>query len=119
MISSDTIHELLLTVWGRQACQNPDHWPDVLTRLMKDYSPPDDGTGHKRYGRASLKPAVDAAVDTLAAPFADGVPTDAATVVWSAFPKLTRENCVVLAQALIEAAGPAKPGLFDDVGEGG
>jgi hypothetical protein len=106
MVAETRVRELLLATWGRQACQNPAHWPEVLERLLKDAPATPGGTSH---GRASLKPAVEEAVAALAAAFAAGPPPDPADCVWRAFPKLDRAHCAELAELLMAEAAAAAP----------
>ena len=96
---------LLLQVWGEQACQRPADWPDVLARLLKDGTATPGNGDEGRRPRASMKPAVDAAVAALAAGFgADTAPpADPPLAVWRAFPKLDKAHCARLAALLIEA----------------
>lgn len=93
MITSDRLRELLLAVWGQQSCQNPEHWPDVLARLMKD-----GGSGENQ--RASFKPRVDEAVARLAEAYRFGIPIDAPELIWRWFPMLGRDQRIELAALL-------------------
>ena len=96
-----TIRKILLEHWGRQSCwRYPEGWSDVFADLMRDAPATPGGSGG---GRASLRPALDAAVAELTKVYAAGPPNDAALVVWRAFPKLSRDNAAALAAALAEA----------------
>jgi hypothetical protein len=98
-----TVRQLLLDCWGRQACRDhPQDWPDVLASLMQA-APASPHTSFENKGRGSLKPAVDYAVAMLAQAFTAGPPVDAPMVVWQAFPKLDRAHCAELAGALTAA----------------
>jgi hypothetical protein len=82
MLTPDQVRQELLAIWGRQTCQvQPQDWPQVLARLMRD-----GGSQHSHRGR--LKAAVDEAVAALTAAFAGDPPADPADTVWRAFPRL-------------------------------
>ena len=96
-----TARKLLLAVWGRQSCQNPDHWPDVLARLLKD-----GGSGENK--RTSFEPRVEAAIVALTEAYSTGIPPDGADLVWCAFPMLDRAHCRELATLLATETPTAK-----------
>jgi hypothetical protein len=99
---ADHVRVHLLAEWGRQSCQNPDDWPDVLNRLLRE------GVGLANgMTRTGFAPRVDAAVAELTALSADQPPADAALLTWRAFPMLTRENAARLAEVLIKACAEA------------
>jgi hypothetical protein len=92
----DQIRQDLLAVWGHQTCQiRPTDWPGVLKRLLLPAHTPE-----REALRGGLAPAVTEAVATLTAAYADREPTDAARVIWRAFPKLDQEHCQMLADWL-------------------
>jgi hypothetical protein len=72
----DSVRALLLATWGQQTCQRPEHWPDVLARLMKN------GTGFQGSSgmtRGHMRDAVEEAVGALTAAFgSDQLPDDPA-----------------------------------------
>jgi hypothetical protein len=85
---ANTVRELLLQVWGEQACQRASDWPDVRQRLLEQ-----------------LATVVESAVAELARLFGDGLPPDDPTLtVWRTFSKLDRVHCARLAAVLIEAS---------------
>jgi hypothetical protein len=84
---TETVRRHLLHVWGKQACQNPDHRPHVLEGLLEKH--------------AAL---VYVAVAALAREFGDGPPPDdPAQVIRRAFNRLDLEHSRELAALLIEA----------------
>lgn len=83
----DAVRVLVHLVWGEQACQRPEHWPEVRERLLE-----------------RLAPLVDHAVAELARLFGGVRPVDdPAVAVWRTFPRLDRIHCVELARLLIQA----------------
>jgi hypothetical protein len=80
------VREKLLGIWGQQACQCPEHWPDVCHRLLEKSGP-----------------LVDDAATELARLFNNGPPDDPALACWRIFPRLDRDHCERLAALLIEA----------------
>jgi hypothetical protein len=110
MVAEETVRELLRTVWMQQACMRPTDRDRVFDALMKDSSPPADGT--TRYKRASLRPSFDSAVDTLVRAFANGPPADPIGTVWRAFPRLDKQHREKLAELLIAAR--TQRGIFDE-----
>jgi hypothetical protein len=97
-MNADFVREILLQVWGEQACRRAEDWPEVLARLMKS-SPASPGG----FPRASLAPLVDSAVAQLVHLFGKDVPVDPARAVWRAFPRLDSLHCAKLADLLLEA----------------
>jgi hypothetical protein len=109
----ETVEKLMLRVWGEQACQNTDYWPDVLKCLFSDAKSKDGAPV-----RSSYRPRFDLAVDTITSALADGVQdaNELTMIIWRAFPMLDRKtSCQRLAEALIAAAAPPKKGVFDDL----
>jgi hypothetical protein len=89
MIDAARVRELLIQVWGEQACQvNPKDWPAAFDRYMKDGK-----------DRGSFKPFVDDAVPVLTS-LANKPDTITPTEVWRAFSKLDKEHCAILAERL-------------------
>jgi hypothetical protein len=112
MVTRETVAELMLRVWSHQACQvNPSDWPRVLRGLFSDASSSRDNSP----ARASYKPRLDQAVDTITAALANGIPDDLEQIIWKSFAMLDREHRQQLARELLEAAVPAEKGLFDDL----
>jgi hypothetical protein len=112
MLTEQQTRDELLRIWGEQACQNPNDWPEVLEALLKGRVPDErdvDSDGNlkpkARYPRGGLRRLVDEATRTITAAFVDRIPADPANVVWRAFPRLDRANCARLAMRLIELAG--------------
>lgn len=100
-VSHETVAELMLRVWGKQACHiNPSDWPRVRKALFADAKSSRDNAPV----RSSLKPRFDAAVDTITKALADCIPSNLDLVVWRAFPMLDDKHREQLAALLIEAA---------------
>jgi len=94
-----TIRKLLLSVWGRQACQvRPTDWPDVLARLLKAGVCRE--AGNTRY---PMRVHVDEAVASITAlmQLPELPQPDLAHAIWRAFPKLDHEHAAMLAEHLI------------------
>jgi hypothetical protein len=110
MLTPELVRELLLATWGQQACQHPEYWPEVLTKLLKDGTCTNPGNT-----RASFAPRVDPAVTALTEAYDAGTPADGVDLVWRVFPMLDRPHCAELAGLLAAEAqfgpsvGPAAP----------
>jgi hypothetical protein len=97
-MTSATIRELLLKVWGEQTCQiRPSDWPAVLQRLLK--AAPMDGE-RERYPRGSLAPAVNEAAARIEV-LLRTPQSDLAFEIWRAFTKFDRAHAARLADVLI------------------
>jgi hypothetical protein len=111
-----TVRRHVYETWGEQSCRNPDHWPEVFDRLMKDGTATPGGSG---YRRGSLRPTFERVVAELAQVFADPVSLEATLarmrqrfkgqvapitpgfVVWTFFPKLDQRHATKLATLLL------------------
>jgi hypothetical protein len=93
IITTDSVHTALYAVWGHQACQHPDEWPEVFARLMLD-----GGSGENK--RGSLKLRYEAAISALADAYRDGPPADGPDLIRRAFPLLDRDHRVELHRRL-------------------
>lgn len=85
---SGTVRELLLRVWGEQACQHSSDWPEVRSKLL-----------------AKMGVRIDEAVAEMSELFAnDTYAEDPVYAVWRAFPMLDRRHSAELAALLTRAA---------------
>jgi hypothetical protein len=94
------VTELMLRVWGEQACQNPADWPRVLKGLFADARSSRDNAPV----RASYQHRFDQAVDAITSALAESIPQNLQLVIWRAFSPLDRDHRHQLAALLIEAA---------------
>jgi hypothetical protein len=95
-LTKASVYQHLTQVWGKQSCQNLEHWADVFRRLLAGNT--------NRYG---FKVRVDEACDALLLAFAGELPVNPVDAVWRAFPMLTPASCSILADRLIAARAEA------------
>ena len=92
------VKELLLHTWVKQSCQNPEHGPELLKRLLEGNA-----------ARYCLKLRVDEACTTIAAACANGAPADLDDdVIWRTFAMLDHEHRSALVRRLKAAVVAAK-----------
>jgi hypothetical protein len=98
-MDSAIVRQLLLNVWGHQACQvRPQDWPDVLARLLKAGVCRESGST-----RYPMKIAVEEAVVRIEAllRLPELPHEDLAHAIWRAFPRFDREHAAMLADHLV------------------
>jgi hypothetical protein len=101
------VRVLLLQVWGEQACQRADDWPDVQKRLFSNGYDQRVNAACEELSRGFFTEDLP---DDLESP-----PFDPIECVWRAFPPLDAEHRRQLADGLLAHRAPPGPlSLHDD-----